>query len=242
MTTPGLLAIPLICGLAFVTAATSAADWQKLLDSARESVAPAAGGGGEVASGLKEALGQGARYAVDALGRDDGFLQNPQVRIGLPGGVDTLAKGLRAAGQGAQVDAFEASMNRAAEAAVPASLEVLEGTIGRMTIADAQGILQGGDTAATDYLRRTGGQDIEARMLPIVAKATDDVGVTRQYKQLLASAGTVGSLLGGNLDLDSYVTEQAVDGLFQMIAAEEKRIRTDPVARGSELLKKVFGG
>ncbi len=235
--------VPLLVLLATtVIGAPAWADWKNLLDKATESVKPAAGSGSsEVAGGLKQALGQGARYAVETLGQSDGFFGNQSVRIGLPDSVEPVAKALRATGQGESVDAFEESMNRAAEEAVPASLDVLQSAIEQMTIDDAKGILNGGDTAATDYLRRTGGDGIAERMRPLVARATDSVGVTRRYKQMMDGSGAIGNLMGTSMNLDAYVTENAVDGLFHMIALEERRIRSDPAARGTELLKKVFG-
>ncbi len=246
---------PLIALLIFLVSlatppAPALADVQSLLKSAQDALGPGAGssiGGDQAASGLKAALAQGAEVAVSTLARENGFYGDPQLRIPLPGVLDTLGKGLRLAGQGEQVDAFVLSMNRAAEAAVPAALDVLKQAIANLTIQDAVGILQGGDTAATDYLRRAGGEAIQARMKPYIAQATDQVGVTRQYKALMANEGgavsQLSGLLGGksSLDVDDYVTEQATGSLFTLIAAEERRIRENPAARTSELLRTVFG-
>ncbi|MGF1545776.1 MAG: DUF4197 domain-containing protein [Thiotrichales bacterium] len=206
--------------------------------------APRATQGNDIAGGLRQALEQGASYAVRELGRPGGFLDSDQFRIGLPGSLDKVAQGLRLAGQGHKVDAFVTSMNRAAEAAVPASLEVLKSAVRAMTVQDAQGILQGGDTAATDYLKRVGGADIQTRILPLVTQATQQTEVTRYYKNLMG--GSTGALLGGltgrnALDLDHYITEKTTTGLFTMIAEEEKKIRRDPIARTTDLLRQVFG-
>jgi len=221
------------------------ADLQSLMKSAEDALRSgdsASVGSSEVASALKVALAQGAEVAVASLGRQDGFYGNPDVRIQLPGALNLVAQGLRMAGQGDKVEAFELSMNRAAEAAVPAALEVLTDVIADLTIQDAIGILQGEDDAATQYLRRVGGDTIEARIRPYIAQTTDQFGVTRQYKELTGgSTGALGGLLGDQLDVDSYVTEQATDGLFQLIAAEERRIRQNPAARTTELLRQVFG-
>ena len=198
----------------------------------------------DIAGGLRQALEQGADFAVRELGRPGGFLDSNQVRIGLPSSLEKVAQGLRMAGQGQKVDAFVTSMNRAAEAAVPASLDVLKNAVRAMSLQDAQGILRGGDTAATDYLKRVGGSDIQGRILPLVSQATQQTEVTRYYKNLMG--GSTGALLGSltghqSLDLDTYITEKTTAGLFTMIAAEEQKIRRDPVARTTELLRQVFG-
>ncbi len=243
-----LLALPLAWACA-----SAEAGWRDWLDSARDTLDgsgdsgdPAAAGitDAEVADGLRAALVQGAERAVDTLGREGGFLDDPRVRIGIPEPLTPVARTLRAVGQGERVEAFERRLNRAAEAAVPAAREVVVAGIRGMTLADARGILQGGDTAATDYLRRTGGDRIRERMRPLVEEATREAEVTRYYKavheQAEKFAGGVVDLEG--LDIDAHVTEQATEALFRLIAEEERRIREDPVARGSELLQRVFGG
>lgn len=243
-----------LCFAVFITLATlgtphapALADVQSLLKSAQDALGSGAGsaiGDDQAAGGLKAALAQGAEVAVSTLARENGFYGDPQLRIPLPGMLDTVGQGLRLAGQGEQVDAFVLSMNRAAEAAVPAALDVLKETIAKLTIQDAVGILQGGDTAATEYLRRAGGETIRARMKPYIAEATDQVGVTRYYKALTSgdggAVGQLSGLLGGktSLDVDDYVTEQATDGLFTLIAAEERRIRENPAARTSGVFAK----
>lgn len=243
----------LIAALVLGLVTHAQAGWRDWLDSAKEAVTgdqeeqsgtestadlPAS----EVTAGLREALIQGAGRAVDTLGRKNGFLEHPELRIQVPSKLEPVAKGLRAMGQGQRVDAFETSLNRAAEAAVPAAREVVVDGIRNMTIEDARQILNGGDTAATDYLRRTGGDRIRERIRPLVAQATKEAQVTRYYKALHEKAGAVGSMVDMEAyDIDSYVTDEATDALFTLIAQEERRIREDPVARGTELLKKVFG-
>jgi len=209
----------------------------------------------DIAAGLKEALAKGTTNAINSLGRDGGFWNNSKVRIPLPGKLEQAGKLAKQLGQGAKVDAFELSMNRAAEKAVPQVAQIFGDAIRKMTLSDARGILAGGDHAATDFFRRVAGDALTARIHPIVAKATESVGVTQKYKSF--TAGGMGGPLGGALgafggsksgaggsalDLDDYVTRKTIDGLFTEIGAEEQSIRTNPGARTTELLKKVFGG
>ena len=213
---------------------------------------------GDIAAGLKEALAQSTTAAISSLGRSGGFWNNASVRIPLPGRLAQVGKLARQLGQGARVDAFELSLNRAAEQAVPEVAGIFGDAIRKMTLADARGILTGGDHAATDYFRRVAGAALSARIEPIVARATDSVGVTRQYKALtsatagggLGSAlGSLGALGGGHpagaggspLNLDDYVTAKTLDGLFTTIGEQEQSIRQNPAARSTALLKKVFG-
>lgn len=212
----------------------------------------------DIASGLREALAKGTTNAINSLGRNDGFWKNAKVRIPLPGKLEQAGNLARKMGQGARVDAFELSLNRAAEQAVPHVADIFGDAIRKMTLSDARGILTGGDHAATDYFRRVAGDALTARIHPIVAKATASVGVTEKYKEFTAGSGgglggalgSLGSLGGGHksgsagspLDLDDYVTAKTLDGLFTMIGEEEQSIRHNPAARSTDLLKKVFGG
>lgn len=213
----------------------------------------------DIAAGLKEALAKGTTNAINSLGREGGFFNNSKVRIPLPGKLEQVSKLARQLGQGAQVDAFELSMNRAAEKAVPQVADIFGDAIRKMTLSDARGILTGGNHAATDFFRRVAGDALTARIHPIVAKATDSVGATQKYKALVAgngggglggALGSLGALGGGHggttggstLDLDDYVTRKTLDGLFTVIGEQEQSIRTNPAARGTDLLKKVFGG
>jgi hypothetical protein len=210
---------------------------------------------GDIASGLKEALAKGTTNAINSLGRDGGFWNNSRVRIPLPGKLEQAGKLARQLGQGARVDAFELSMNRAAEKAVPQVAQIFGDAIRKMTLSDARGILTGGDHAATDFFRRVAGDALTARIHPIVANATDSVGVTQKYKAFTAGngggalGGALGSLgghksnKGGSpLDLDDYVTSKTLDGLFTEIGDQEQSIRHNPGARTTDLLRKVFGG
>jgi hypothetical protein len=203
----------------------------------------------QVVTGLKEALAAGTQFATTNLGRPDGFLKNPQVRIPLPESLHKVENGLRAVGQGALADEFVVTMNRAAEQAVPEAVGVLSESVRQMSIADAKSILTGTNTAATDYFRRTASTNLFARFLPIVKKSTDQAGVTSAYKRLLDKTNVGGFSLGNlgglgtrnNIDIDSYVTQRALDGLFTKIAEQERLIRENPGARSTEILQKVFG-
>jgi hypothetical protein len=204
---------------------------------------------GQIGAGLKEALSVGAERAVALLGRDGGFLNDKTVRIPLPGVLGSAAKGLRAAGQGHYVDEFETTVNRAAEEAIPQTLDIVKDTVRNMTLQDVRGILSGGDDAATRFLRERAGESLHNAIRPIVSRATDSAGATAAYKSLKTQAdgmlggfGSVGGLVDtGSLDLDGYVTDKTLDGLFLKLAAEEKAIRENPVARTTDLLKTVFG-
>lgn len=199
----------------------------------------------QIIAGLKEALNKGTEHAVNNLGRDGGFLQNVQVRIPLPEKLRTVERTLRTLGQDQLVNEFETAMNRAAEKAVPEAVEVLASSIRQMRLADAEQILRGHDTAATDYFRRTSETNLHHRFLPIVKQATAAVGVTATYKRMMerVSFGGIGEAILGReaVDLDAYITDKALDALFLKIAEQEKLIRENPAARTTELLRKVFG-
>jgi Protein of unknown function (DUF4197) len=195
----------------------------------------------EALSGLRTALERGARSAVATLGRVDGFLGNPQVKIPLP---DSLARTERLArrfGFGAEVDELVVAMNRAAEAAVPEARNLLVDGVKKMSVQDAKAILSGGDTAATEYFRRSSHAALHDRFLPIVKSATKKVGVAQRYRELAEPAATFGLIKSEHADLDEYVTLKALDGLYFMLGEEEKKIRKDPVGTGSAILRKVFG-
>ena len=196
----------------------------------------------EVAAGLKEALAQGVDTAIKSLGRTDGYLGNDLVRIPMPDYLETLAQAVRAIGGGAYVDEFITTMNRAAEKAVPEAAEIFAKAIRQMSIADAKQILAGPDDAATRYFQRVAGPELIERFRPIVATATESVGVTSAYNGMVDRAGPMLYMLGrpDAADLDGYVTKKAVKGLFTVIAQQEKQIREDPLARTTELMKKVF--
>lgn len=230
--------------LLILPAANLRADWLDFLKKATTSTNATASLTAltetEIANGLKEALAKGVAQAVAQLGKDGGFLKNLDVKIPIPEKLRSVEKGLRAMGQDKYADEFDASLNHAAEQAVPAAAAVFADAIKQMTVNDAQAILKGPPDAATQYFRKTSTTQLTEKFLPIVKTATEKTGVTAAYKQLIQKAGPMAQLLGqDNADLDSYVTKKALDGLFKMVAAEEKQIRENPVARTTDLLKKV---
>jgi hypothetical protein len=199
----------------------------------------------QIVRGLKEALNLGVNHAVTSLGREDGFLANVQVRIPTPEKLRPVEQTLQRLGQGQLVDEFHVAINRAAEKAVPEAAEVLVGAIKQLTLTDAERILRGRDTEATDYFKRTSEADLHERFLPIVKDATARTGVTAAYKRMTGYPGVnifSEALLGKEAaDLDGYITQKALDGLFLKIGEEEKLIRENPAARVTEILRKVFG-
>ncbi len=196
---------------------------------------------GEVGRGLKAALSRGVDSAVSILGRPDGFNGNPRWRIPLPPGLEKAASAMRMVGMGAQADALTVAINRAAEAAVPQGKALLVSAVRNMSIQDAKGILTGGDQAATDYFRRTTHDALAAAFLPVVHRATVHVGLAQAYDRYAGEAAQFGLVNRDEADIDHYVTEQALNRLYQAIGEQEKAIRADPVGAGSALIAKVFG-
>ncbi|CRM53037.1 DUF4197 domain-containing protein [Pseudomonas sp. 25 R 14] len=195
---------------------------------------------GDATGGLKDALTQGAQIAVKQLGAPGGFSNNPEVKIGLPGKLEKASGALKMLGMGDQITQLEASMNKAAESAVTQAQPILVNAVKNMSVNDAKGILSGGQDSATQYLDKSSREQIRAKFLPIVKQSTDKVGVAQQYNALAKKAPM--GLLGGKADsVENYVTEQALDGLFKMIAQQEESIRQNPAAAATSLAKKVFG-
>jgi len=204
----------------------------------------------QLVGGLKQALSNGLQHAVGQLGHQDGFLTNLNVKIPMPERLLVVEKSLRALKQQKLADDFVTSMNRAAEQAVPVATEVFVDALRNMSIDDAKAILTGPTNAASEYFRRTASTNLFQRFHPIVQKATASAGVTSTYKKMTAAAGNssnslmkgLGGLMGSDaMDVDSYVTNKALDGLFKMVADEEAKIRANPTARTTDLLQKVFG-
>lgn len=195
----------------------------------------------DAASGVKAALARGAEVAVDLLGRTDGFLGNPQVRIGLPGQLEDAAKLMRRFGQGQRIDELVTTINRAAETAVPMGKDLLVGAVQSMSVQDAKNILTGGDTAVTQFFASKTRAPLGERFLPVVTQATDKVGLAQQYNAFAGKAAGFGLLKPEDANLQQYVTGKTLDGLYFMIGEEERKIRKDPVGTGSALLQKVFG-
>jgi hypothetical protein len=205
---------------------------------------------GQVASGLKEALSVGTTKAVDLTGAQDGFWGNSAIKILMPSKMKLLEKGLRAAGKGPAIDEFELSMNRAAEKAAPAAAPIFKKAITGMSFSDARTILSGGGTAATDYFKKTTSADLTTAFKPIVEEAMSQTGVTQRYDALMkqAQGSSMMQGLGGlgmgkkeTFNINDYVVAKSLDGLFFMLGKEEEKIRTDPSAQVTPLLKQVFG-
>ncbi len=195
----------------------------------------------DATAGLKEALRQGATNAVGKLGRADGFLGDARVKIPLPSSLGRVDNVLHRVGMGKYGDDLVVRMNRAAEAAVPEAKTLLWNAVKDMSVQDAKNILTGGNTAATEYFRRKTSAPLTARFLPIVHQATDKVQLAQTYDQFAGKAGSFGLIDENQANLEKYVTQKALDGLFFMMAEEEKAIRADPVGQGSKLVSKVFG-
>jgi len=196
----------------------------------------------QASQGLKEALEIGAQKAVELASARDGFFGNEKIRIPLPKSIRSAGDTLRRFGLGKTVDEFELSMNRAAEAASAKATPILIDAVKGLTVEDALDILKGGDTAATDLLRSRTEEQLTKELEPIVTHAMDEAKVTHYYDQLMEKGGSILGMLGQEQpDLDEYVTGKTLDGLFTLIGEEEKKIRKDPVARTTDLLKEVFG-
>jgi hypothetical protein len=195
----------------------------------------------DATAALRTALEKGSVAAVAKLGRLDGFLGNPQVRIPLPESAQRAERLLRRVGMGKYADELVVTMNRAAESAVPEARALFVDAVRKMSVQDAKGIISGGDTAGTEYFRRTTRDQLHKRFMPIVQRATARVELAQKYDQYADTAATVGLLRKEDADLDEYVTQKALDGLYLMVAEEEKKIRKDPVGTGSSILRKVFG-
>jgi len=195
----------------------------------------------EAAAGLKQALTEGAGAAVGKLGIENGFFGNSSVKIPLPPSLQKVESVMRMMGMKRQADELVLAMNRAAEMAVAEAKPLLVDAVKRMTVQDAKGILTGGDTAATDYFRRTTAAPLGQRFLPIVKQATAKVGLAEQYNSIAAQGTKLGLVKEDQATIEQYVTKKALDGLYLMIAEEEKALRKDPVGASADIVKKVFG-
>ncbi len=195
----------------------------------------------EATTGLKTALEKGATAAIQLLGKPDGFLGNPKVRIPLPGYLNDASKLLKTLGQGKRVDELVTSMNRAAEAAVPMAKDLLVSTVKGMSVTDAKNILSGGENSVTTFFAEKTREPLGVQFLPIVTKATEKVGLVAKYNRVAGKAAGMGLVKKEDASIQQYVTGKSLDGLYMMIGEEEKKIRQDPVGTGSAVLKKVFG-
>lgn len=195
----------------------------------------------EIVSGLKEALNKGTTYAIDSLGKENGFLNNARVKIPMPDSLQKVERTLRSLGAGKYADEFVDTMNHAAEKAVVEAAPIFSNAIRSMTIEDGMKILKGPDNAATQYFQTKTRDQLQQKMLPITKQATEQTGVTRSYKSMVGKMGIAGNLVSEDArDIDQYITNKTLDGLYLMIAEEEKKIRENPVARTTDILKKVF--
>jgi len=195
---------------------------------------------GKIAAGLKQALQVSTANAVARTGKPDGFLKNAAIKILLPDKLATIGKGMRMLGMGAPVDELEVGMNRAAEQATPKAKAIFLSALKKMTFDDARKILTGGNTAATEYFKRTSSAELTTAFTPIVHQSMENVGVVKKYESLMQSEPSL-SALAGSFDLDKYVVGKTLDGLFYTLGQEEQNIRKNPAAQTTNLLKQVFG-
>jgi hypothetical protein len=195
----------------------------------------------DATSGLKQALNDGSLAAVAKLGAQNGYFGNPQVKIPLPPSLKRVEGAMRAFGMRKQADELVLTMNRAAEAAAPEAKQLLVDAVKKMSVQDAKAILGGGDTAATDYFKRTTRSPLTQRFLPIVKKATDRAGLAQQYNSLAGQGAQLGLVKEDQATVERYVTEKALDGLYFMIGEQEKAFRKNPVGASSDIVRKVFG-
>jgi hypothetical protein len=197
-------------------------------------------GDARIGQGLKEALRVGTENAVSLTGKVDGYFANQAIKILMPERLKSLEQGLRLIGQGQRVDELVLGMNRAAEKAAPYAREIFVDAIGEMSIDDARKILSGPDTAATDYFRSKTTAKLTTAFTPVVERTMDEVGVARQYKDLLGQAQAIPFFRAEDYDLNRYVVGKSLDGLFHVVGDEERKIRTNPTARTTDLLREVF--
>jgi len=195
----------------------------------------------KIGSGLKEALKIGAENTVNVTGKNDGYFLNQAIKILMPEKLRTVEKGLRAVGYGPKVDEFVLSMNRSAEKAAPAAKQIFWDAIGEMSFEDVRKIWSGNETAATDYFKGKTADNLTEAFRPVIEKTMNEVGVTRQYKELVGKYESIPFVKKETFDIDGYVVTKALDGLFHVLGEEERKIRTDPKAQVTDLLKEVFG-
>lgn len=195
----------------------------------------------QAGDGMKSMLEQSARVAVQQLGQPGGFSNNPEVRIELPGNLGKAARAMKMLGKSKQVTALEDSMNRAAEAAVPQAQELLLDAVKKMTVNDAKGILNGPNNSATAYLDRSSREQLRSRFLPMIQQVTQSSGLAQQYNNFAGQAASYGVIDTKDASIENYVTEQALDGLFTIIAEQEASIRQNPAQAATDIAKKVLG-
>jgi len=219
--------------------------WDDVKKELKETVKEQKGGDGlseeKVIAGLKEALDVGTKKAVEKVSSLDGYYRNPRIKIPFPPKIDKTAIALRKIGLDKEVDRFVLSMNRAAERAAPRAVDIFVSAIKGMSFTDARNILQGDETAATEFFRSRTSKELSSLFRPVISGAMDEVGGTRNFKKLMKKYSALPFVKEEYVDLDGYVTGKALEGLFLMVGEEEKKIRKDPAARVTELLRQVFG-
>ena len=198
-------------------------------------------GESDAAAGVRAALERGAGSAVALLGKADGFLGNPKVRIPLPGFLNDAGKLLKAIGQQRKVDELVTAMNRAAENAVPESKTLLVNAVHAMSVEDALKLVKGGNTSVTDFFASKTRVPLGEKFLPIVTQSTQKVQLAAKYNAVASKGTGLGLVKKEDANVEQYVTRKTLDGLYLMIGEEERKIRSDPLSTGSDLLKKVFG-
>lgn len=196
---------------------------------------------GDATAGLRAALERGTGFAIDSLGKFDGYWNNPKVRIPLPAWIERGESALRLAGRGKDIDALKLGVNRAAEQAVPLARPIVVSAVREMSVQDAKAILTGGDDSVTRFFADKTRAPLTERFLPIVTEVTGKIGLAQQYNALAARGEQLGLVRGDDVRVERHVTTRALDGLYLLIAEEERRIRSDPVGTGSAILQKVFG-
>lgn len=221
-------ATTLLIGLMMVAGAASALSIDQLSVS-------------DASAGLKAALNQGVSSAVASLGRVDGFWGNPKVKIPLPETLQRARSALKLMGKGRDIEDLERAVNRAAEQAVPQGKQLLAEAVKSMSVEDAKGILRGGDDSVTQFFKAKTAAQLTERFLPIVSKVTARSGLAQQYNSLAAQAAQFGLVKSDEATIERYVTQKALDGLYTMIAEEERKIRANPVSAASDIARRVFG-
>lgn len=225
----------------FLLTGPAAAQWDKLLKGLGGAGSAGAGlSDAKIGAGLKEALQVATEKTVSLTGKTDGYFSNQVIKILMPERLRSFESGLRAVGYGGQIDELVLGMNRAAERAAPQAKEIFFDAIGEMSFDDARKVLNGGDTAATDYFKATTTPRLTTAFRPVVEQSMGQVGVSRQYKDLVGRFDSIPFAKSQAFDLDGYVVDKGLGGLFVVLGEQEKQIRTNPTARATELLKEVF--
>jgi hypothetical protein len=231
-----------VAAVLFVLTGPAGAQWDKLLKGLGGGEGSAGAGLSEakIGAGLKEALQVATEKTVSLTGKTDGYFSNQAIKILMPEKLRSFESGLRTVGYGGQIDELVLGMNRAAERAAPQAKAIFFDAIGAMSFDDARKILNGGDTAATEYFRGKTTPQLTTAFRPMVEQSMNQVGVSRQYKDLVGRFDSIPFAKSQTFDLDGYVVDKGLGGLFTVLGEQEKQIRTNPTARATDLLKEVF--